>query len=59
MNEVTCPICGTTIKPDAKEHLTDQHQLHDEKMQKIALHTMKLEDRIIDLEKSKGYEGNE
>ena len=47
------------IKPDSKEHLADQHQLTDPHIQNIALHLMKLEDRVIALEKSKGYEGNE
>jgi hypothetical protein len=60
MNEVTCPICEITIQPekDRKEHL-ETHSITDPHMQKIALHLIKLEDRIITLEKSKGYEGNE
>ncbi len=59
MNEVTCPICGVIIKPDSKGHLADQHRLIDPGMQNIALHLMKLEDRVVALEKYRGYEANE
>jgi hypothetical protein len=60
MGEVSCPICEITIQSeeDGKEHL-ETHRLTDPNMQKIALHLIKLEERLIDLEKSKGYEGNE
>jgi hypothetical protein len=53
MNEATCPICGLMIKPDTKDHLTDQHKSID------TLHLRKLEDRVITLEKYRGFETNE
>ncbi|HET7283422.1 MAG TPA: hypothetical protein VFI70_01945 [Nitrososphaeraceae archaeon] len=57
MDEVTCPICGITIQPeeDRKEHL-ETHKLTNPHMQKIALHLIKVEERLNALEKSKGYE---
>lgn len=60
MNNVHCPICHQPVEPekDRKEHL-ETHRLDDQNMKEIVLHIMKLEDRVIALEKSKGYEGNE
>jgi hypothetical protein len=60
MNQLHCPICHQPVEPerDRKAHL-EAHRLDKQDMIEIALHIINLEDKIIGLEKSKGYQRNE
>jgi hypothetical protein len=53
-NQVTCPLCGTTVKADDNAHLKAQHQATTPDMTNtdvnLAQHMMKLEQRIKELE---------